>query len=226
MLLFFIGEKPYTCPFEGCKKAYSNSSDRFKHVRTHQEDKPYICKKPGCNKRYTDPSSLRKHVRTHGHYVKEISQASSISPSHSSIINIAKPLRSGLAASPSKNVIVPICLPSSFTEISTNGVIHHAALHSNPLLSSAIIPIQRQTVSTQTEQLLSLTPVTRPISTTSCVDLVGKGQDSPLDLSTSSPDTVFTVETTDLVATQSVPHVKFEGLPQDMVRWEVIHMAS
>ena len=70
MIFFFsfTGEKPYVCPVDGCHKAYSNSSDRFKHVRTHQEEKPYICKTPGCSKRYTDPSSLRKHVRTHGHY--------------------------------------------------------------------------------------------------------------------------------------------------------------
>ena len=66
----FLGERPYVCPFEGCKKAYSNSSDRFKHVRTHQEQKPYSCRMPGCDKRYTDPSSLRKHIKTHGHYYR------------------------------------------------------------------------------------------------------------------------------------------------------------
>ncbi|KFB51080.1 AGAP006736-PA-like protein [Anopheles sinensis] len=86
------GEKPYVCPvevslsledcsvslrpianlcpfvsFQGCNKAYSNSSDRFKHTRTHANDKPYVCKVAGCNKRYTDPSSLRKHVKTFKH---------------------------------------------------------------------------------------------------------------------------------------------------------------
>ena len=64
------GERPYLCPFDGCNKAYSNSSDRFKHVRTHQEQKPYSCRMPGCDKRYTDPSSLRKHIKTHGHFYK------------------------------------------------------------------------------------------------------------------------------------------------------------
>lgn len=52
----------------GCGKAYSNSSDRFKHTRTHSVDKPYICKVTGCGKRYTDPSSLRKHVKTYRHF--------------------------------------------------------------------------------------------------------------------------------------------------------------
>ncbi len=64
------GEKPYTCPVPGCLKAYANSSDRFKHVRTHEEQKPFLCRMPGCGKRYTDPSSLRKHIKNHGHRVK------------------------------------------------------------------------------------------------------------------------------------------------------------
>lgn len=63
------GEKPYICPYEGCNKRYSNSSDRFKHTRTHYVEKPYYCKMPGCHKRYTDPSSLRKHIKAHGHFV-------------------------------------------------------------------------------------------------------------------------------------------------------------
>lgn len=56
---------------QGCGKAYSNSSDRFKHTRTHAVEKPYCCKVPGCNKRYTDPSSLRKHVKTYKHFTTE-----------------------------------------------------------------------------------------------------------------------------------------------------------
>lgn len=68
------GEKPYICPYEGCSKRYSNSSDRFKHTRTHYVDKPYYCKMPGCHKRYTDPSSLRKHIKAHGHFISQEQQ--------------------------------------------------------------------------------------------------------------------------------------------------------
>ena len=75
--LSFLGEKPYACPYEGCNKAYSNSSDRFKHVLTHRVDRPYSCKMPGCNKRYTDPSSLRKHIRAHGHHFITTADSSS-----------------------------------------------------------------------------------------------------------------------------------------------------
>lgn len=71
MCLFCSGEKPYICPYEGCNKRYSNSSDRFKHTRTHYVDKPYYCKMVGCLKRYTDPSSLRKHIKAHGHFVAQ-----------------------------------------------------------------------------------------------------------------------------------------------------------
>ncbi|PSN49592.1 hypothetical protein C0J52_14214 [Blattella germanica] len=67
-ILLVAGERPYVCPVPGCGKAYSNSSDRFKHTRTHSVDKPYVCKVPGCPKRYTDPSSLRKHVKTYRHF--------------------------------------------------------------------------------------------------------------------------------------------------------------
>ena len=33
------GEKPYTCEFPGCAKAFSNASDRAKHQnRTHSNE--------------------------------------------------------------------------------------------------------------------------------------------------------------------------------------------
>lgn len=67
IMCIFVGEKPYACPVAGCNKAYSNSSDRFKHSKTHQEDKPYVCRVEGCDKRYTDPSSLRKHMKSSAH---------------------------------------------------------------------------------------------------------------------------------------------------------------
>lgn len=66
------GEKPYVCSVNGCNKAYSNTSDRFKHTRTHFIEKPYACRVENCLKRYTDPSSLRKHAKSHNHQVEMI----------------------------------------------------------------------------------------------------------------------------------------------------------
>lgn len=67
---------------EGCNKAYSNSSDRFKHTRTHSTEKPYFCKIPGCHKRYTDPSSLRKHVKTFKHQTSSVDAFQQASNEH------------------------------------------------------------------------------------------------------------------------------------------------
>lgn len=83
------GEKPYICPYEGCNKRYSNSSDRFKHTRTHYVEKPYSCKMPGCHKRYTDPSSLRKHIKAHGHFV---------SPEHPEMLKVHPPPKTPLGS--------------------------------------------------------------------------------------------------------------------------------
>jgi hypothetical protein len=37
------GEKPYLCQFPGCTKAFSNSSDRAKHQRTHIDTVSHNC---------------------------------------------------------------------------------------------------------------------------------------------------------------------------------------
>lgn len=64
------GDKPYVCEYADCQKAFSNASDRAKHMnRTHSDKKPYVCyvNPDECQKSYTDPSSLRKHIKTvHG----------------------------------------------------------------------------------------------------------------------------------------------------------------
>uniref|UniRef100_A0A1I7STV7 Zinc finger protein n=1 Tax=Bursaphelenchus xylophilus TaxID=6326 RepID=A0A1I7STV7_BURXY len=70
------GERPYKCDFEGCTKAFSNASDRAKHLnRTHSNKKPYACPVENCFKSYTDPSSLRKHIKTvHGEEAYEVAK--------------------------------------------------------------------------------------------------------------------------------------------------------
>ena len=86
--LFFSGEKPFQCEFDGCDRRFANSSDRKKHSHVHTSDKPYNCKVRGCDKSYTHPSSLRKHMKVHGkdavsQYDSEESDDEASSPSSS-----------------------------------------------------------------------------------------------------------------------------------------------
>lgn len=102
------GEKPYICPYEGCNKRYSNSSDRFKHTRTHYVDKPYFCKMVGCLKRYTDPSSLRKHIKAHGHFV---AQEQSPSPGMEALLKAGRLVASSGCIRPKGDSTPPPELP-------------------------------------------------------------------------------------------------------------------
>ncbi|CAF1329908.1 unnamed protein product [Rotaria sp. Silwood1] len=50
-------EKPKSCEYAASSKAFSNSSDRTKHIiRTHLNKKEYKCQIQGCGKSYTDYS--------------------------------------------------------------------------------------------------------------------------------------------------------------------------
>ncbi|CAF5115596.1 unnamed protein product, partial [Rotaria sp. Silwood1] len=58
------GEKPKSCEYADSSKAFSNSSDRTKHIkRTHLNKKKYKCQIQGCGKSYTD-YSWRKSIST------------------------------------------------------------------------------------------------------------------------------------------------------------------
>lgn len=124
--LFVAGERPYVCPVEGCNKRYSNSSDRFKHTRTHLEEKPYSCKVHGCHKRYTDPSSLRKHIKSHGHYANRFSPKSPepSSSSASSVTAITGPMGMSItsttpSASISPGAVTPPTLVPTIPNLSS-----------------------------------------------------------------------------------------------------------
>ena len=67
-LLFYFcslkGEKPFPCPYKGCDKRFPNSSDRKKHLITHNKGKVvHVCQVPDCGKVYAHSSSLKKHIK-------------------------------------------------------------------------------------------------------------------------------------------------------------------
>ena len=53
--------RPYVCTYEGCNKAYSNSSQLLQHSRLHTGGKPYQCS--FCDKSFTFASEHKEHVK-------------------------------------------------------------------------------------------------------------------------------------------------------------------
>jgi uncharacterized Zn-finger protein len=58
--------RKYPCPFPGCGKRFTDSSNRKKHERTHDINRPrFQCTEPGCPKSYTTRADLNVHLRVH-----------------------------------------------------------------------------------------------------------------------------------------------------------------
>ncbi|CAF3749209.1 unnamed protein product [Rotaria sp. Silwood1] len=61
----YLGEKPKSCEYADSSKAFSNSSDRTKHIkRTHLNKKKYKCQIQGCGKSNTDYSCHLSSILT------------------------------------------------------------------------------------------------------------------------------------------------------------------
>ncbi|XP_036254178.1 zinc finger protein 76 isoform X2 [Molothrus ater] len=59
------GEKPYKCPEDLCSKAFKTSGDLQKHIRTHTGERPFKCPFVGCGRSFTTSNIRKVHMRTH-----------------------------------------------------------------------------------------------------------------------------------------------------------------
>lgn len=58
-----LGEKPFSCSWDGCDKKFARSDELSRHRRTHTGEKKFVC--PVCDRRFMRSDHLTKHTRRH-----------------------------------------------------------------------------------------------------------------------------------------------------------------
>lgn len=65
LLIFghLLGERPYSCPVEGCGRTFTEHSSLRKHKLIHTGEKPYVCEI--CGKTFSQSGSRNAHQKRH-----------------------------------------------------------------------------------------------------------------------------------------------------------------
>ena len=66
------------CDYEGCKLAFTNSSNLKRHFLTHTREMVYHCLFEKCEYECIQSSSLRKHIKTN--HLKKVSKSTLLCP--------------------------------------------------------------------------------------------------------------------------------------------------
>ena len=71
-LIFFSGEKPYRCSWEGCEWRFARSDELTRHHRKHTGVKPFKCGQ--CERSFSRSDHLALHMKRHQTWKKSKQQ--------------------------------------------------------------------------------------------------------------------------------------------------------
>lgn len=98
-----LGEKPFSCSWDGCDKRFARSDELSRHRRTHTGEKKFVC--PVCDRRFMRSDHLTKHARRHMTTKKIPSWQADVRSLNKMAAGKIPPSKSGIAA---LSMLVPV----------------------------------------------------------------------------------------------------------------------
>ena len=144
------GEKPFACRDDNCEKRFSNSSDRIKHERSHQDNK-YKC--PSCDFICFTPQTVAQHhKKAHGTKLPKKSTSYLLQPPQNS------PHQTIATQEIHQTATTPELHQTEQTLIPSTDAFLHTEMNSTCQVPSPTNTISIQTVPSSPEQALGTVP--------------------------------------------------------------------